>query len=126
MNTYSSKIPENEPYLHKKKHNSGREISGNSPESHEKSGDKPARDMLYEGHAENHEQNSGEKSSHEPHREGEQQENGQHEEMNQQNHEHHKGMKYKQHEEMGHKQHEGMEDKQHEEMGHKQHEGMKH
>ncbi len=85
--------------------------------------------MLYEGHAENHEQDSGEKSSHEPHGEGEPENNEQHEEMNQQNHEQHEGMKSKQHEEMGHKQHEEMGHKQHEEMkheGHEKHKGMEH
>ena len=37
MDTDSSKIQVNEPSLHDKKHNSGREMSGNSHESHEKS-----------------------------------------------------------------------------------------
>jgi Cu2+-exporting ATPase len=133
MHTYSFKIQVNEPYLHDKKYNSGKEISGNSHESHEKSVNKPARAVLHEGHAKNHEPYSGENSSHEPHREGEPENNEQHEEMNQKNHKQHEEMKDKQHEKMGHRQHEGMKDKQHEEMkdkqhekmGHKQHEGMK-
>ena len=65
MNTYSSKIQVNEPSLQDKKHNSGREMSGNSNESQEKDGDRLVRDVLYEGHAGNHEQDSGEKFRHE-------------------------------------------------------------
>lgn len=118
------KIKVNELIHNDKKHNSGREMPVGSHESHEKGGDKPARDVLHEGHAEDHEQDSREKSSHEHHGEGEQQDHGQHEEMNHQNHEQHDEMKHKQHEEMkheGHEKHEGMRHEGHEPSGGKDH-----
>ena len=113
MGTDSSKIQVNEPSFHDKNHNSGREMSGNSHESHEMSRDKSARNMLHEGHAEDPEKDSGEKSRHEQHGKGEHQDHGQHEEMNPQNQEQHEEMKHEQHEEMKHE-------------GHEKHEGMKH
>ncbi len=124
MGTDSSKIQVDEPSFHDKNHNSGREMSGNSHESHEMSRDKSARDMLHEGHAEDPEQDSGEKSHHEQHGEGEQQDHGQHEEMNPQNQEPHEEMKHEQHEEMkheGHEKHEGMQHQGHEPSGGKDH-----
>ena len=124
MGTDSSKIQVDEPSFHDKNHNSGREMSGNSHESHEMSRDKSARDMLHEGHAEDPEQDSGEKSRHEQHGEGEHQDHGQHEEMNPQNQEQHEEMKHEQHEEMkheGHEKHEGMQHQGHEPSGGKEH-----
>jgi len=116
MDTYSSKIQVNQLSLHDKKHNSERKMLGNSHESHGKGGDKPVRDMLHEGHAEDHEQDSGEKSRHEYYGEGEQQDHGQHEEMNHQNHEQHEEMKHESHEK-----HEGMKHQGHEPSGGKEH-----
>jgi len=100
MDTDSSKIQVNGSSPNDKKHNSRGEMSGNSHEFHEESGNKPAENMVYEGHAEDQEQHAGEKS-----------ELGQHEEMK---HEQHEEMKHEKHEEMKPGQHEGMKHEGHE------------
>lgn len=70
MDTDSSKIQVNEPSPHDNKHNSRREMSGSSHELHEKSGHKPAGNMLHEDHAEDQMRHGEEKShDHEQHKE---------------------------------------------------------
>ena len=118
--TGSNKTQVNEPSRPNKEHisggknsgeeNSEREMSGNSHESHEERGHKPAGNMVHEIHAGDQEQHAGKKPGHE-----------QHAEEKTQNHEQHEGMKHE-----GHEQHEGMKHEQHEEMKHEQHEEMKH
>jgi Cu2+-exporting ATPase len=96
--TDGSKTKVNELSPHDKKHNYGMDMSENSPEPDEKSGDKPAENMLHEGHPEDQTMRTEEKSSgHEQHEEMK------HEEMK---HEQYEGMKHEGHEPSGGKDHE--------------------
>jgi len=81
-------------------------MSGNSYESHEERGHKPARNMVNENHAEDQEQHAGKKPGHEQHAEEKNQNHEQHEGMKHQGHEQHEEMKHEQHEEMKHQGHE--------------------
>ena len=102
-----SKVQINEPSLSNKEHNSGREMSGNSPELHEESGSKPAENMLHEGYPEDQTGHAGEKTqTHEPHEEMNSQGHEEHEEMKPQTHDQHEGMKHQVHEMSGGKGHE--------------------
>ncbi len=96
MDTDSSKVQVNEPSLSNKKHNSEREMSGNSPEFHEESGTRPSENMLHEGHLEGQTGHTGKKiQTHE-----------QHGDMKPQGHDQHEGMKHEGHEMSGGKGHE--------------------
>jgi hypothetical protein len=94
-------------------HNSRREISKNSNESHEESGHKSAGNTLHHDHSEDQEQHAGEKSGHEHFGEG-----GHH------NHDQHEEIKHEQHKESKHPAHEQHNEMKHQ--GHEKHEGMKH
>ncbi|MDD3245468.1 MAG: heavy metal translocating P-type ATPase [Methanosarcina sp.] len=107
VDTEISKVQVNEPSLSNNEHNSGREMSGNSPELHEESGSKPAENMLHEGHLEGQTGHAGEKiQTHEQHEGMKPQGHGEHEGMKPQTHEQHEGMKHQGHEMSGGKGHE--------------------
>ncbi len=106
VDTDSSKTQVNEPYPHDKKHNSGREISGNSHGSHEENGNMPAGSMVHQGHPEDQTMHTEEKSL----------DRRQLEEMKHEGPEQHEEMK---HEQDGEMEHEGMK---HQEMEHEGHE----
>lgn len=105
-NTDSSKIQVNEPSLHDKKDNSGREMSGNSHESHKEGRNEPAENVLHEGHPEDQTMLTEEKAT----------DHGQHGEMKHKGYEQYEGVK-----DQGHEQHEGMEHEGHGPSGGKDH-----
>ena len=92
--TDSSKVQVHEPSLHDKKDNSGREMSGNSHESHKEGGNEPAENVLHEGHLEDQTMLTEEKAT----------DHGQHGDMKHKGYEQYEGVK-----DQGHEQHEGME-----------------
>ena len=105
--TDSSKVQINEPSLSNKEQNSGREMSGNSHETHEEGGSKPAESMLHESHPEDKTIHAGEKTqTHEQHEEMKPQGHNEHEEMKPQTHDQHEGMTHQGHEMSGGKGHE--------------------
>lgn len=96
MDTDSSKVQVNEPSLSNKEHNSERKMSGNSHELREENGNKPAENMLHEGHPEGQTGHTGEKTQIHEQPEG----------MKSQGHDQHEGMKHQGHEMSGGKGHE--------------------
>ncbi|MDY9926619.1 heavy metal translocating P-type ATPase [Methanosarcina sp.] len=106
VDTDSSKVQVNEPSLHDKKDKSGREMSGNSHESHKEGGNEPAENVLHEGHPEDQTMLTEEKSM----------DHGHHGEMKHKGYEQHEGVK-----DQGHEQHEGMEHEDHGPSGGKDH-----
>ncbi len=132
VDTDVSKAQVNESSFHDKKHSSGREIPGNSHESHQESRSKPAGDAVVEGHPQDQTMRNEEKSlAHEQHEEikhGSPEQHGeikheQHGELKHEGHEPHKEGEYGQHREIEHEgmKHEGMEHAGHETAGGKEH-----
>lgn len=116
MDIDSSKIQINGPLPHYKKYNSEGEMSRNSHEFHEKSGLKPAGNMLHQDNGEDQEPLTGDKPDPKHNEEREHQNHKQYEEMKNGQPKENKHSAHEQYEEVKHQGHE-----QHEEMEHEGH-----